>query len=135
MEEFEQNTFKREKMKIVYSNGNIYAVTVVYFDQLSGAAGTRKLVKQLCSAVFILFCSFWTFFSDFTAKNNKKHLKMNKKLIFVFSSKLVDMQKLVDSLRGYLECAFFGLFCSFILLFYSNLYKILSISWYENELF
>ena len=31
---------------------------------------------------------------------NKKHMKMNKKVIFVYSSKLVDMKKLVDSLRG-----------------------------------
>ena len=33
-----------------------------------------------------------------------------KKTAFVYSSKLVDMQKLVDSLRGYLEIVFFGWF-------------------------
>ena len=38
----------------------------------------------LCiSAVFNLFCSFQTFFSDFTAEINKKRLKMNKKKMFV----------------------------------------------------
>ena len=37
---------------------------VVYFDQLSGAACTQKLVKTFFSAVFKLFCSFQTFFSE-----------------------------------------------------------------------
>ena len=36
----------------------ITPVSVVYFDQLLGAARTRMLVKLLFSAVFNLFCSF-----------------------------------------------------------------------------
>ena len=39
---------------------------------------------------------------------------MNKKKHgFVYTSKLVDMQKLVDSLRGYPEIVFFGCFLCF----------------------
>ena len=54
------------------------------------------------SYIFNLFCSFQTFFSDFTPEINKKRLKKNKKNpVFVCSSKLVDMQKLVNPLRGY----------------------------------
>ena len=41
---------------------------VVYFDQFLGAARTQKLVKKLFSAIFNLFCSFQSFFSDFTAE-------------------------------------------------------------------
>ena len=83
-------------------------VTVVYFNQLLGAASTQKLVKLLFSAVFNLFCSFQTFFSDFMPEINKKRLKKNKKkCVFVYSSQLVGMQKLVDSLRGYIEFVFF----------------------------
>ena len=52
------------------------APAVVYFDQLLGAC--QKLVELLFSAVFKLFCSFFTFFSDFTPDINKKRLKMNK---------------------------------------------------------
>ena len=81
----------------------------MYFDQLLGAAHTQKLVELLFSAVFNLFCSFQTFFSDFMAEINKKRLKKNKKMVFVYSSKLVDVQKLVDSMRGYLEIVFFQL--------------------------
>ena len=47
-------------------------IYVVYFDQLLGAVCNLKLVKLLFSAVFNLFCSFQTFFSDFTAEINKK---------------------------------------------------------------
>ena len=45
---------------------NSFQTAVVYFDQLSGAARTLKLVKILFSAVFNIFCSFQTFFSYFT---------------------------------------------------------------------
>ena len=72
---------------------------VLYFDLLLGAVHTQKLVETLFSAVFNLFCSFQTFFGDFKAEITEKHLKMNKKMYFAYSSKLVDMQKLVDSLR------------------------------------
>ena len=82
---------------------------VVHFDQLSGTARTRKLLELLFSAVFKLFCSFFTFFSDFTPEINKNVWKWTKKRVFVYSSKLVDMQKLVDSLTGYLEIVFFQL--------------------------
>ena len=92
-------------------------VCVVYFDQLLGAVSTQKLVKLLFPALFNLFCSFQTFFSDFTDEINKKRLKKNKKMVFVYSSKLVDMQKLVDSLRGYLEIVFFQLIFYFFNIF------------------
>ena len=38
---------------------------------------------------------------------------MSENIIFVDSSKLVDMQKLVDCLRGYLKIVFFGCFLLF----------------------
>ena len=38
---------------------------VVYFDQLWGAVHTQQLVETLFWAVFNLFCSFQTVFSDF----------------------------------------------------------------------
>ena len=38
---------------------------VVYFDQLSGAAPTRKLVNILFWAIFNLFCSFQMFFCEY----------------------------------------------------------------------
>ena len=53
--------------------------TVVYFDQLLGAARTQKLVELLFSAVFNLFCSFQTFFSDFMPEINKKLQKRTNK--------------------------------------------------------
>ena len=59
------------------------------------------------------FCSFQTFFSDLTTEINKKRLKKNKKTVFVYSSKLVNMQMLVHSLRGYFEIFFFGWFFTF----------------------
>ena len=59
------------------------------------------------------FQSFPTFFvhvRDFTSQIKKKCLKYKSIFkIFVYSSKLVDMQKLVDSLRGHLEFVFFRL--------------------------
>ena len=78
-----------------FSSSQIYYITsvivpVVYFDQLSGAAAFL-LISRLKST-----------------KNEQK--KRN----FVYSSKLVDMQKkLVDSLRGYIEIVFFGLIYMF----------------------
>ena len=71
---------------------------------------------------FDLFCSFQTFFSDFTAEINKKWTKKRK---FVYSSKLVDMQKLVDSLRGYLEIVFFGWFKLFLMFF--SIFRLISV--------
>ena len=52
---------------------------VVYFDQLLGTVCAQKLVELLFSAVFNLFCSFQTFFSDFKSEINKKRLKKHNK--------------------------------------------------------
>ena len=54
----------------------------MYFDKLLGAVRTQKLVKLFFSAVFKLFCSFETFFSDFRREINKKRLKRTKKKCF-----------------------------------------------------
>ena len=66
---------------------------------------------------FNLYCSFQSFFSDFTAEITKNVWKWTKKRVFVYSSKLVDMQKLVDSLRGYLKIVFFSWFFTFLTFF------------------
>ena len=50
---------------------------------------------------FNLFSSFQTFVSDFSTEVKKKRLVLSYSLI------LVDMQMLVDSLRGYLKFVFF----------------------------
>ena len=48
-------------------------------------------------------------FQRFHSWNQQKTSEKNtKKHVFVYSSNLVDMQKLVDSLRGYLEIVFFS---------------------------
>ena len=52
---------------------------VLYFDQLSGAVGTQKLVKNLFLAVFKLFWSSQTFLGDFSAEIKKKRLNTAKK--------------------------------------------------------
>ena len=80
---------------------------VVYFYQLLGTACTQKLVKTFFSAVFQPFLIISHLFSDFTAE-------IKKKCVFVYSSKLVALQKLVDSLRGYPEIVFFGLIFYFM---------------------
>ena len=86
---------------------------VVYFDQLLGVARTQKLVELLFSAVFNLFCSFQTFFSDFTAEIKKKSEK-EQKTCFCLLLRAGQHAKASDSLRGYLEIVFFRLiFCSF----------------------
>ena len=63
-----------------YSRNSKYA----YKDQLLGAACTRKLFDLLFFSRFQTFCSFFTFFSDFSSEINKKRLKMNN---FVFYNK------------------------------------------------
>ena len=84
---------------------------VVYFDQLSGAFITWKLVETF---FFSRFSTFFVHFKAFSVisplKSTKNVWKWTKKRVFVYSSKLVDMQKLADSLRGYLEFVFFGWF-------------------------
>ena len=93
---------------------NVTELIVVYLDQLWGAACTWKLVEILFSAVFNLFCSFQTFFSDFMPEITKKLVKLNVFFsYFAYSSKLGDMQKLVDSLRVYPKIVFFGWFLLF----------------------
>ena len=51
----------------------------MYFNQLLGAVRTLKLVETFFQPFFNLFCSFQSFFSDFTAEITKKREKMNKK--------------------------------------------------------
>ena len=76
---------------------------VVYLDQLLGAARTRKLVETHFLTIFNLFSSFQTFFSDSSAE-------IKKKCVLSYSLKLVDMQRLVQSMRGYLNLVFFSWF-------------------------
>ena len=57
-------------------------LAIVYFNQLLGAVRTQKLFKQLFSAVFNLFCSFKTYFSEFMAEINKKRLKTAEKVVW-----------------------------------------------------
>ena len=83
--------------------------TVVYFDQLLGAACTQKLVELPFSAVLIFSVHLTPFLVVSQLKSTKNVWKWTKKLIFVYSSKLVDKQKQVDSLRGYLEFVIFWL--------------------------
>ena len=71
---------------------------VVYFDQLLGAAFSviswLKSTKNVWKWIKNIFFSF-----------------------FAYSSKLVNMQKLVDSLRGYLKIVFFGWFLTIFTVF------------------
>ena len=86
---------------------------VVYYVQFLAAACTLKLVKTL----FQPFSTFFLLFKPFSINSGLKSWKTSKneplKLFFFsnfcYSSKLVDMQTLVDSLRGYLEFVFFHL--------------------------
>ena len=89
-------------------------IYVVYFNQLSGTARTQILVEKLFKAVFNLFCSFKTFFSDFTSEIKKKTSENEqKKTKNFFHSCLLfktnNMQMLVDSLTGYHEFVFYRL--------------------------
>ena len=54
--------------------GNIPIMAVVYFDQLSGAARTQKLVKLL----FQLFLTFFVNFIPFTVISRLKSTKTRK---------------------------------------------------------
>ena len=90
-----------------------WLLCVVYFKQLSGAARTRKMVKKLFLSRFQpFFCYFKPFSVISCQKSRKNDEKMNQNSIlsiFVYSSKLVNMQMLVYSLREYLEFVFFWL--------------------------
>ena len=72
-------------------------LAVVHYDQLLGGACTRKLVQTL-------FKPFLFILNLFQPEIKKKCVFS----IFDYSSKLLDMQTLVDSLRGYLEFVFLG---------------------------
>ena len=87
-----------------------YKLTVVYFNQLSGAVRTRKLVKLLFFSHFQVFLFIFIFFSDFMPEINQKHLKMNKKMCFCLLLKAgghARAGQLPEALRGYLEFVFF----------------------------
>ena len=63
----------------------LLSTNVAYFDQLSSAAQTRKLVEILFVAVFNLF---QTGFLSFCIRKKKKDLKNT---VFSYSLKLVDI--------------------------------------------
>ena len=78
--------------------------------------------KSRLNYFFQLFSTFFVLFKPFSVfshlKSTKKVWKWTKKVIFVYSSKLIDMQKLVNSLRGYLKFVFFQLvFSPFLFIF------------------
>ena len=73
------------------------------FDQLLGAARTQKLVELVFQQISSFFVNFKPFSVISQLKSTKNIWKWTKKVIFVFSSKLV------DSLRGYLEIFLFWL--------------------------
>ena len=52
----------------------IRALIVVYFDQLSGAERTQKLVETFFKPFFNLFCSFQSFFLVFKKKYHNHHI-------------------------------------------------------------
>ena len=86
----------------------------MYFDQLSGAACTWKLVKTFFFSRFQAFLFNFYLFQWFHAGNQQKRSENEqKKVVFfpniAYSVKLVDMRKLVDSLMGYLAFVFFQL--------------------------
>ena len=81
---------------------------VVYFDQLLGAARTQKLVETFFQTCFLPFLFISNLFRWFHTWNQQKTSeKEQKKHVFVYSSKLVDKQKLVNSLKGYPAIVFF----------------------------
>ena len=81
----------------------------VYLDQLFGAVCTHKQVEILCFAVFNLFCSFQTFFSDFLVWNQEKTFeKLGFKLLFN-SIEINPHSTSLRALCGYLEVEFYRL--------------------------
>ena len=77
--------------------------------------------KSWSNYFFQPFSTFFVHFNPFSVishlKSTKNVWKRTKKTFFFFSSKLVDMQKLVDSLKGYLEIVFFGWFFIIAMIF------------------
>ena len=85
--------------------------SVVYFDQLLGAACTQKLVETFFSAVFLTFFVHFKAFSVISRLISLKNVqKWTKKHGFVYSSKLVDIQKLSTPWGGTSNLSIFGWF-------------------------
>ena len=71
---------------------------VVYFDQLSGAACTPKLVDIIFWAVFNLSFSFLSFVSDFSSEINKKCLQKAWETVFYATRwKTLKINKMVEN--------------------------------------
>ena len=94
-------------VKHTYDTSKTLLMCVVYFNQLLGVARTQKLVETFFSAVFQKLMFISNLLQWFYAWNQQKTSEKEQKHVFVYSSKQVDMQKLVDSLRGYLKIVFF----------------------------
>ena len=99
-----------------------------WLTELSKDLEIELTVDPSCCCVLCILTSFFsrfsTFFVRFKAfsvisrlKSLKNVWKWTKKCGFVYSSKLVNVQKLVDSLRGYLKIVFFQWIFSFFLHF------------------
>ena len=82
-----------------------------------------NVVKSKCNLqhfllLYIVCCVFQPAFGcSKYPKAHKNVWKRTKKMVFVYFSKLVDMQKLVNSLKGYPEIVFFWLISYFFNVF------------------
>ena len=92
----------------------LWQMHVVYFEQLSGAVRTQKLVKILFWTVCNLFLHFKHLSVIFGRNQEKTFKNVRKNCVFSNSLKLVHMQMLVDSLRRYFEVVFFLLIFYFL---------------------
>ena len=73
-------------------------------------AAPKGWLNYFFSTVFNLFLHFKPFSVISCLKSTKKHVKMTEFFsYFAYSSKLADMQKLVDSLRGYPEIVLYSI--------------------------
>ena len=93
-------------------------LSVVFFNQLSGACSTWKMVKILFFSCFQPFLFIFILFRWFHAWNQQKVSEMNKKHIFFnfcHSSKLV--AKAGQLLEGYLKIIYLGWFFYFFQFF------------------
>ena len=103
--------------------------TVVYFDQLSVAAGTWQLVRMIFWPFFGNFQTFFFLRSFFIFFN----LKSRKSVFFSNSLKLVDTQTLVDSLSGYPIFNLFWFFLSFFNFWYFHSLATLCIEHFNKH--
>ena len=92
------------------------------FRVLRAPESWLKHFFQPFSTFFIHLNLFQWFHGRNQQKTSEKEQKNVCFLFFAFSSKLVDMQKLVDSLRGYPEIVFFQLIFLQFLMFFSILW-------------